>query len=185
MDLVFQDASCFDIIHFHCDYLHFPLLRRNPCPSVTTLHGRLHVPDLQALFAEFAEVPLVSISHDQQRPIPWASWQATVYHGLPRNLHTFHGGQGDYLAFLGRISPEKRLDRAIAFACQAGKRLKVLGLEINGPQAQIYFIRPHLPVSLGELRMHHLAVAVATVDLLLVRHEQDVGDGDVQILVVK
>ena len=66
MDLVFQDASRFDIIHFHCDYLHFPLLRRYPCPSVTTLHGRLHVPDLQPLFAEFAEVPLVSISYDQR-----------------------------------------------------------------------------------------------------------------------
>jgi hypothetical protein len=90
MDLVFQDASRFDIIHFHCDYLHFPLLRCYPCPSVTTLHGRLHVPDLQPLLAEFAEMPLVSISHDQRRPIPWASWQATVYHGLPRNLHTFH-----------------------------------------------------------------------------------------------
>jgi hypothetical protein len=70
MDLVFQDASCFDIIHFHCDYLHFPLLRRNPSPSVTTLHGRLRVPDLQPLLAEFAEMPLVSISHDQRRPIP-------------------------------------------------------------------------------------------------------------------
>ena len=67
--------------------------------------------------------------------------------------------------------PKKQLDRAIAIARQAGKRLKVLGIEINGPEAQIYFIRPHLPVSLGELRMHHLAVAVATVDLLLVRHE--------------
>ena len=185
MDLVFQDTSCFDIIHFHCDYLHFPLLRRNPCLSVTTLHGRLHVPDLQPLFAEFAKMPLVSISHEQRRPIPWASWQG---HGLPRaapqSTH-FPRTAGDYLAFLGRLSPEKRLDRAIAIARQAGKRLKVLGLEINGPEAQIYFIRPHLPVSLGELRMHNLAVAVATVDLLLVRHEQDVGDGDVQILVLK
>ena len=80
-DLVFQDASRFDIIHFHCDYLHFPLLRRYPCPSVTTLHGRLHVPDLRPLLAEFAEVPLVSISHDQRRPIPWANWQATPVPG--------------------------------------------------------------------------------------------------------
>jgi glycosyltransferase involved in cell wall biosynthesis len=125
MDLVFQDASRFDVIHFHCDYLHFPLLRRYPCPSVTTLHGRLHVPDLQPLFGEFADVPLVSISDDQRRPIPWANWQATVYHGLPRDLHTFRERQGDYLAFLGRISPEKRLDRAVAIARQAGKRLKV------------------------------------------------------------
>jgi glycosyltransferase involved in cell wall biosynthesis len=125
MELVFQDVSRFDVIHFHCDYLHFPLLRRHPCPSVTTLHGRLHAPDLQSLFEEYAEVPLVSISNDQRRPIPWANWQATVYHGLPRGLHPFRKRPGDYLVFLGRISPEKRLDRAIAIARQAGKRLKV------------------------------------------------------------
>jgi glycosyltransferase involved in cell wall biosynthesis len=125
MDLVFQDASRFDVIHFHCDYLHFPLLRRYPCPSVTTLHGRLHLPDLQPLFDEFAGVPLVSISNDQRWPIPWANWQATAYHGLPRDLHTFRERSGDYLVFLGRLSPEKRLDRAIAIAQQAGRRLKV------------------------------------------------------------
>jgi glycosyltransferase involved in cell wall biosynthesis len=125
MELVFQDVSRFDVIHFHCDYLHFPLLRRHPCPSVTTLHGRLHAPDLQPLFDEYAEVPLVSISDDQRRPIPWANWQATVYHGLPRDLHTFRARPGEYLAFLGRISPEKRLDRAIAIARQTGMRLKV------------------------------------------------------------
>jgi glycosyltransferase involved in cell wall biosynthesis len=125
LDLVFQDASRFDIIHFHCDYLHFPLLRRHPCPSVTTLHGRLHIPDLLPLCAEYAEVPLVSISHEQRRPIPWANWQATVYHGLPRDLHTFRERPGDYLVFLGRLSPEKRLDRAIAIAQRAGRKLKV------------------------------------------------------------
>lgn len=125
LELVFQDASRFDVIHFHCDYLHFPLLRRHPCPSVTTLHGRLHAPDLQALFDEYAEVPLVSISDKQRQPIPWANWQATVYHGLPRSLHTFRERPGDYLAFLGRISPEKRLDRAIAIARHAGRKLKV------------------------------------------------------------
>jgi glycosyltransferase involved in cell wall biosynthesis len=125
MELVFQHVSRFDVIHFHCDYLHFPLLRRHPCPSVTTLHGRLHVPDLLPLFQEYAEVPLVSISHDQRRPLPWANWEATVYHGLPRDLHRFRARPGDYLAFLGRVSPEKRLDRAIAIARQAGLRLRV------------------------------------------------------------
>jgi glycosyltransferase involved in cell wall biosynthesis len=125
LELVFRDASRFDVIHFHSDYLHFPLLRRHPCPSVTTLHGRLHIPDLLPLFAEYAEVPLVSISHDQRRLIPWANWQATVYHGLPRDLYTFRERPGDYLAFLGRISPEKRLDRAIAIAQQSGRKLKV------------------------------------------------------------
>jgi glycosyltransferase involved in cell wall biosynthesis len=125
LELVFQDVSRFDVLHFHCDYLHFPLLRRSPCPSVTTLHGRLHLPDLQPLFAAYAEVPLVSISNDQRRPMPWANWQATVYHGLPRNLHTFREQPGEYLAFLGRISPEKRLDRAIEIARRAGRKLKV------------------------------------------------------------
>ncbi len=125
LERVFEDTSRFDVIHFHCDYLHFPLLRRNPCPSVTTLHGRLHEPDLLPLFNEYPEVPLVSISDDQRRPIPWASWQATVHHGLPRDLHTFRDRPGGYLAFLGRISPEKRLDRAVAIARAAGMRLKV------------------------------------------------------------
>jgi glycosyltransferase involved in cell wall biosynthesis len=125
MELVFQDISRFDVVHFHCDYLHFPLLRRYPCPSVTTLHGQLHLPDLLPLFTEYSELPLVSISNEQRRPIPWANWQATIYHGLPRDLHTFREGPGQYLAFLGRISPEKRLDRAIAIARQAGMRLKI------------------------------------------------------------
>jgi glycosyltransferase involved in cell wall biosynthesis len=125
MELVFQDVSRFDVIHFHSDYLHFPLLRRHPCASVTTLHGRLHVPDLGALFEEYADVPLVSISDDQRRPMPRANWRGTVYHGLPRDLHTFGEGSGDYLAFLGRVSPEKGLDRAIAIARQAGVPLKV------------------------------------------------------------
>jgi len=125
MELVFQDVSRFDVIHFHCDYLHFPLLRRHPYPSITTLHGRLHAPDLQTLFDEYVEVPLVSISDTQRQPIPWANWQATVYHGLPRDLYPFREQPGDYLAFLGRISPEKRLDRAITIARQADMRLKV------------------------------------------------------------
>ncbi len=125
LELVFEDVSRFDVIHFHCDYLHFPLLRRQPCTSVTTLHGRLHLPDLLPLFSEYADVPLVSISYDQRRPLPGANWRGNVYHGLPRNLHTYRDRPGDYLAFLGRISPEKRLDRAIAIARQTGRQLKV------------------------------------------------------------
>src|SRR5262245_31946444 len=125
MELVFADVSRFDVVHFHCDYLHFPLLRRCPCPSVTTLHGQLHGHDHQALFTEYAEVPLVSISDAQRRPLPTANWRATVYHGLPRGLHTFRERPGDYLAFLGRISPQKRLDRAIEIARRAGRKLKV------------------------------------------------------------
>jgi glycosyltransferase involved in cell wall biosynthesis len=125
MELVFEDVSRFDVIHFHCDYIQFPLLRRLPCPSLTTLHGQLHSPDLGPFFDEYAEAPLVSISDNQRRPVPCARWEATIHHGLPRKLHTFQEWPGDYLAFLGRISPEKRLDRAIAIARKAGMRLKV------------------------------------------------------------
>jgi glycosyltransferase involved in cell wall biosynthesis len=125
MEMVFEDVSRFDVLHFHVDYMHFPLLRRHPCASVTTLHGQIHLPDHKPLLQEYAEVPLVSISDAQRRPIPGANWQATVYHGLPRDLFTFRERPGDYLAFLGRISPEKRLDRAIAIACRAKLPLKI------------------------------------------------------------
>ena len=109
LELVFRDLSRFDVIHFHCDYIHFPLLRRLACANVTTLHGQIHLHDVEAIFKEYNELPLVSISDAQRRPLPSANWQATAYHGLPRNLHTFQPQAGKYLAFLGRISPEKRL----------------------------------------------------------------------------
>jgi glycosyltransferase involved in cell wall biosynthesis len=125
LELVFRDASRFDVIHFHGDYLHFPLLRREPCANVTTLHGRLHAPDWKPFLDEYDEMPLVSISNDQRRPIPNANWQATIYHGLPRDLHTFRERSGSYLAFLGRVSPEKGLDRAIALARETGVPLKI------------------------------------------------------------
>jgi glycosyltransferase involved in cell wall biosynthesis len=125
MELVFDDLSRFDVIHFHGDYLHFPYLRRQPCANVTTLHGRVHVPDMRPLFEEYPELPLVSISDDQRRPMPSANWGATIHHGLPCDLHTFQPNRGSYLAFLGRISPEKRLDRAIAIALRAEMKLKV------------------------------------------------------------
>jgi len=125
MELVFADVSRFDVIHFHCDYLHLPLLRCQPCPSLTTLHGRLHLPDVRPLFAAYPEVPLASISDDQRRPLPDANWQGTVYHGLPRDLHAYSGRAGDYLAFLGRLSPEKGVDRAIEIARRAGRKLKI------------------------------------------------------------
>ncbi len=125
MELVFDDVSRFDVIHFHGDYLHFPYLKRQPCPSVTTLHGRMHAQDLRPFFAEYSETPLVSISDNQRTPIPEANWLATVYHGIPMNSHKFHEGTGDYLAFLGRISPEKRLDRAVAIATATGMKLKI------------------------------------------------------------
>src|SRR5438874_5480100 len=86
LEQVFRDTGRFDIIHFHCDSLHFPLSRRQSCPHVTTLHGSLTNPELSALYREFPEVPLISISDAQRAPLPWCNWQGTVYHGLPENL---------------------------------------------------------------------------------------------------
>jgi glycosyltransferase involved in cell wall biosynthesis len=125
MELVFRDVSRFDVIHFHSEYLQFPLLRRHPCAGVTTVHGQLHMQDLRSLLTEYTETPLVSISNNQRRSFPHANWQATIYHGLPKNLYTFREQAGDYLAFLGRMSPEKRADRAIEIACKAGLKLKI------------------------------------------------------------
>jgi glycosyltransferase involved in cell wall biosynthesis len=125
LERVFERASAFDILHFHCDYLHFPWSRRHRCRHVTTLHGRLDMPDLQPLYREYAGEPLISISDAQRRPLAWANWQGTVYHGLPGDLYHLHEKPGSYLAFLGRISPEKRVDRAIAIAQRVGMPLKI------------------------------------------------------------
>src|SRR5215510_16052487 len=115
----------FDIIHSHLDFMGFPLSRRNPTPTVTTLHGRLDLPELQPVFREYAEMPIVSISDAQRRPLPWANWQATVHHGLPAHLYTYHSQPEGYLAFLGRISPEKRPDHAIEVAKRTGIKLRI------------------------------------------------------------
>jgi glycosyltransferase involved in cell wall biosynthesis len=144
MNMVFQDVSRFDVLHFHTDYLHFPLLRQRRCRSVTTIHGRLHTPDLKSLFEEYEEVPLVSISDSQRLPLPDANWAATVYHGLPRGLHTFRSDPGNYLAFLGRISPEKRLDRAIEIARVSGRQLKVAAKVY--PEERTYFAEAIQPL---------------------------------------
>ncbi len=125
LEKVFQQAEAFDVIHFHVDYLHLPLARRSQVPYVTTLHGRLDLPDLKPLFRAFPEAPVISISCAQRTPLPWLNWQGTVYHGLPADLYRPAFEAGDYLVFLGRISPEKRLDRAIAIAERAGMPLKV------------------------------------------------------------
>ena len=122
---VFVRAADFDIIHFHVDYMHFPLSRRDPIAQVTTLHGRLDLPDLVPLYQEFREMPVISISNGQREPLAWANWQATVYHGLPADRYRFRADPGSYLAFLGRISPEKRVDRAIEIAQQVGMPLKI------------------------------------------------------------
>jgi len=125
LERVFKESEEFDIIHFHVDYLHFPFSRRHGNPNVTTLHGRLDIPDLVPLYREYLDMPVVSISNSQRNPLPWLNWQGTVYHGLPPRLYRFHPEPGKYLAFLGRISPEKGVDAAIEIAKRAGVELRI------------------------------------------------------------
>ncbi len=115
----------FDLVHFHIDYLHFPLMREMGLPHVTTLHGRQDLWDLEPLFAEYPDMPLVSISNSQRSPVDGANWVGTVYHGLPRNLLPFSPHGGDYLVFVGRIAAEKRVDRAIEIAIRANRELVI------------------------------------------------------------
>lgn len=122
---VLHEKDDFDIIHFHIDYLHFPVSRGEALSQVTTLHGRLDMPDLVPLYREFSEMPVVSISDSQRHPLPWINWQGTVYHGLPETTYEPNFAPGKYLAFLGRISPEKGLDHAIEIAKRAGMPLKI------------------------------------------------------------
>jgi glycosyltransferase involved in cell wall biosynthesis len=125
VDHVIEHVDELDLIHFHTGYLHFPVCRYLAVPHVTTLHGRLDIPDLVPVFARFRNEPLISISNAQRHPLPWANWRATIYHGLPKDLFAFQPNQGNYLAFLGRISPEKRVDRAIEIAKRASMPLKI------------------------------------------------------------
>lgn len=125
LDEVMERAEQFDIIHFHVDYLHFPLSKLSGLAQVSTLHGRLDSPDLIPLFQRYKTMPLISISQNQREPLSWANWVGNVYHGLPEDLLPPGSGTGRYLAFLGRISPEKRVDRAIEIARRAGMPLKI------------------------------------------------------------
>ncbi|WP_179404116.1 glycosyltransferase family 4 protein [Burkholderia guangdongensis] len=126
LEQVAQVAHEFDVLHFHLDYLPFPLMSRLDVPYVTTLHGRLDLPELQPVFDTFPDAPVVSISDAQRKPLPQAAWAGTVHHGLPAQLLTPHAGaKPEYLAFLGRICPEKRVDTAIRIAAQSGLPLKI------------------------------------------------------------
>jgi glycosyltransferase involved in cell wall biosynthesis len=126
LDRVRKLAEEFDILHFHIDQFHFPLFRRMADRTVTTLHGRQDCPDLKPLYLGFSEMPLVSVSNDQRQPIANANFVATVHHGIPTDLHEpIYNPRGGYVAFLGRISPEKRPDRAIRIARTLGIPLKI------------------------------------------------------------
>lgn len=119
------DAHRFDVLHFHIDHVHYPLLRRLPTPCLTTMHGRMDLPDLVPLFEEFRETPLISISDSQRAPLPWANWLATVPHGLPMDAIHPTLVPGAYLAFLGRTSPEKGIEETIEIARRVGMPLRI------------------------------------------------------------
>jgi len=125
LERVYQRAAEFDFLHFHLDYYPFSLFSRQPTPFVTTLHGRLDLPEHQPVFDTFSHIPVVSISNAQRRPLPQANWVRTVHHGLPENLLKPKPIKPSYFAFLGRIAPEKGVDRAIRIAQHCGAPLKV------------------------------------------------------------
>jgi glycosyltransferase involved in cell wall biosynthesis len=124
-DDVLSRKDEFDILHFHTDYFHFPFSKNLDLPVVTTVHGRLDLPDLLPLYRHFRQMPVVSISMAQREPLDQVNWVGNVYHGLPTGLHPLSNEPGDYLAFLGRISPEKRPDRAIRIAVRSGMKLRI------------------------------------------------------------
>lgn len=136
---ILERSDDFDVLHFHTEPYHFPFLSYLKTASLTTLHGRLDFPEYGPLFTQFFKQPLVSISDHQRLPYPRANWAATIYHGLPRDLYHLDENPDDHVVFLGRISPEKRVDRAIQIAGELGLRIKIAA-KID-PVEQDYFNR--------------------------------------------
>jgi glycosyltransferase involved in cell wall biosynthesis len=172
VEQVAQEASEFDIVHYHIDYLHYPTTRRTPQRHVTTLHGRLDIPDLVPVYQEYRDMPLISISDAQRKPLSWANWQATIHHGLPKDLYPFQEKPGGYLAFLGRVSREKGCDRAIDIARRVGAPLKIAA-KIGEGDREFYesAIRPRLREPgiefLGEIREHEKGLFLGGATALL------------------
>jgi len=151
LNQVAKEAERFDILHFHTEFFHFPLWRHLRKPQLTTLHGRLDLPDLKPMFDEFRDMPVVSIANHQRGPLPMAHWVGTVYNGIPTDLYDFSATPDDYFAFLGRMSPEKGAEEAIQIALRAGVKLK-MAAKVD-PVDRDYFeqrIKPYLSQPLIE-----------------------------------
>lgn len=162
LETVARRAGEFDVVHLHCDYLGYAALRRAGVPFLATLHGRLDLPELKPLYSVFSDVPVVSISDAQRGPLPEARYIATVPHGLPEGLLLAGAGAGGYLAFLGRISPEKAPDRAIRIAARAGMKLKIaakvdrVDQEYFKREIEPLLTQPHVEF-IGEIAEHQKA----------------------------
>jgi glycosyltransferase involved in cell wall biosynthesis len=160
MEMVLKAAPSFDVIHFHTDVLQLALVGHCETPCVSTAHGRLDLPDLKPLFRCFPKHAMVSISNSQRAPLPGLNWRATVHHGLPMGLYSPHPQPKDYFAFVGRISPEKRADRAIEIAKACGRPLRIAAKVDAADEA--YFESTIKPL----------------LDDPLVSYEGEVGDDD-------
>ena len=172
MELVRRRAEEFDVLHFHMDYYSFSLFGRQDTPFVTTLHGRLDLPEQQPVFDTFGDAPVISISDSQRGPLPQANWLRTIYHGLPENLYTPQAVEQKYLAFMGRISPEKRVDTAIRIAQQCGMPIKIAA-KIDSADREYFekeikplFDLPHVEF-IGEISDHQKAEFLSGAHALL------------------
>ncbi|MBV8590942.1 MAG: glycosyltransferase family 4 protein [Acetobacteraceae bacterium] len=172
LETVAQRAHEFDIIHLHCDYLAFPVLARCGVPFLATLHGRLDLPELRLVYKAFPDVPVVSISDSQREPLSGPRYVATVYHGLPEQLLSAGEGAGGYLAFLGRISPEKAPDRAIRIAARAGMKLRIAAKvdaadrEYFAAEVEPLLAEPHVDF-VGEIAEHQKSEFLGNAAALL------------------
>lgn len=172
LERVRRQARDFDILHFHLDYYPFSVFSRQSTPFVTTLHGRLDLPEHQPLFSTFSDIPVVSISNSQRRPLPQARWVDTVHHGMPEQLLTPLPVTPSYLAFLGRIAPEKGVDRAIRIARHSGIPLRIaakvdkVDLEYFETMIRPHIVAPHVEY-IGEIgdqqKSEFLSGAIASI----------------------
>ncbi|HDR9488098.1 TPA: glycosyltransferase family 4 protein [Burkholderia aenigmatica] len=172
METVARRAKDFDVLHFHMDYYSFSVFNRQETPYVTTLHGRLDLPEQQPVFDTFNTAPVISISNAQRQPLPQAKWLTTVYHGLPDTLYMPQPVEPRYLAFLGRISPEKRVDTAIRIARQCGLPIKIAA-KIDSADQEYFereikplFALPHVEY-IGEIADHQKAEFLSGAHALL------------------